>query len=138
MTALEFFNKNNSSTRNFEGGSLCIWGSWFGRPMDNFHILETVTFDEELNILTLIFGNGEHLTIWNAEHISEKKGHFQILQADKILWQWYYNGKPQTKENLLFEEYEYLDGKITLMTNINWFKKDNIELSSKKPAVSMS
>jgi len=138
MTASEFFSRENSSTRNFEGGSLCIWGNWFGRPMDNFHTLKEVTFDKELNKLILTFDNQERLTIWNAENISDAKGHFQIEKAVKVLWQWYYYGKPQTEENLFFEEYEHLDNKIVFKTNVNWFKKSGSDLTTKKPAVSMA
>ena len=138
MTASEFFNRNNSSIRNFEGGSLCIWGNWFGRPMDNFHRLEIVTFDEKLNKLTLTFDHQERLTIWNAGNITDTKGHFQIDKADKVLWEWYYYGKPQTEETLFFEEYECFDNKIVCKTNVNWFKKSDNDLTSKKPAVSMA
>lgn len=102
MAASEFYERLSSSNLNFEGGSLCIWGNWFGRPMDNFHRLKVVMFDKDLSTLTLTFDNQERLTIWNADNITETKGHFQIDKADKVLWEWYYYGKPQTEENLFF------------------------------------
>lgn len=138
MTTSEFFYRHNSSSRSFEGGSLCIWGNWFGRPMDNFHKLDVVSFDKELNKLTLTFDNQERLTIWSAENITDTKGHFQIDKADKVLWEWYYYGKPQTKENLFFEEYERTGDTINFKTNVNWYKKSSNDLTIKKPAVSMA
>ena len=138
MTASEFYDRYSSSNINFEGGSLCIWGNWFGRPMDNFHRLTLVTFDRQLCKLILTFDNQERLTIWNADSIIETQGHFQIDKADKVLWEWYYYGKPQIEENLFFEEYEHLDSKINFKTNVNWFNKNNTDLTSKKPAVSIA
>lgn len=138
MTASEFLNRNNSSIRNFEGGSLCIWGNWFGRPMDNFHKLEIVEFDIESNKLTLTFDHQERLTIWNAENISDTNGHFQIDKADKVLWEWHYYGKPQTDASLFFEEYERIGDKISFKTNVIELEKSGNDLSSKKPAISMT
>jgi hypothetical protein len=138
MTANEFADRHNSSQRLFDGGSLCIWGNWFGRPMDNIHKITSVSFDQDKNILTLTFDNNERLTIWNALRITEEKTKLQIDNADKVLWEWYFYGKPQTKENLFFEEYKQTDGKIEFKTNVNWFKKDSPDLTIKKPAVALA
>lgn len=138
MNTNEFLKGHNSSSRSFEGGSLCIWGNWFGRPMDNFHKLDAVSFDKELNKLTLTFDNKERLTVWNAENITDTKGHFQIDKADKVLWEWYYYEKPQTEENIFFEEYERIGDTINFKTNVNWYKKSYTGLTSKKPAVFMA
>lgn len=138
MTAKEFADRYNFSRQLFEGGSLCIWGNWFGRPMDNFHKIISVLFDTEKNKLTLTFDNKECLTIWNPSNITEEQGQLQIDNADKVLWEWYFYGKPQTKENLFFEEYNRVDNNIEFQTNVNWFRKDSRELTIKKPAVSMA
>lgn len=106
--------------------------------MDNFHKLDIVSFDKELNTLTLTFDNKERLTIWNAENITDTNRHFQIDKADRVLWEWYYYGKPQTEENLFFEDYERIGDTINFKTNVNWYKKSSKDLTTKTPAVSMA
>ncbi len=41
----KFVQKYNKRQGQIEGGSLCFYGHWFGRPHDNYHQLKLVTFD---------------------------------------------------------------------------------------------
>ena len=36
-------------------GSLCFWGDWFGRPMDNIHTPVSASFDEAEELLVIPF-----------------------------------------------------------------------------------
>jgi hypothetical protein len=43
-------------------GSLCVFGDWFGRPMDNCHQL--VSHEEKEGYVRLTFNEGETLEVW--------------------------------------------------------------------------
>lgn len=48
-----------------KGGSVCIWGEWFGRPGDNFHQVKTVKWTEDS--ISIHFKGGESLYITDPE-----------------------------------------------------------------------
>lgn len=86
-----------------EGGSLCIWGEWFGRPYDNFHKVKSVRW-EECEII-IYFDQDESLYISNPSNITNEDKQLCIGEASKILFAWYYYGKPRTYENLYVRQY---------------------------------
>lgn len=86
-----------------KGGSLCIWGEWFGRPHDNFHIIETVRWEK--NGIVLNFKEEECLYISNPTGIVNEKDRLVISDATKILWTWYSYGKKHTYDNLYVRQY---------------------------------
>lgn len=101
-------------------GSLCFWGEWFGRPYDNIHVVEKCIYDEELNILTLLFKQHEECIIINPSGIINTDETFQIDKADHIIWKWYVYGKPITKENIRQIEYKNTnEGLFFINTNMN-------------------
>ena len=115
-----------------KGGSLCIWGEWFGRPHDNFHIIETVrwrkverktlsTIDFESaeagmgykNEVVLRFKEGEFLSISDPVGIVNEKGRLVIRDAAQIIWTWYLYDREHTYENLYVRQYiKNAEGKI--------------------------
>lgn len=96
-------------------GTLMIWGEWFGRPMDNVHICRSCT--SEHDFITLHFEGMERLRVWNPGPMTTRGYTLVIETATKVRWEWYYYGRPQLPENLMFNEYE-LNGKtITLRSN---------------------
>lgn len=44
------------------GGTLRIFGKWFGSPYDNYHKVTECTYQDE--ILKMIFYTGETIKIW--------------------------------------------------------------------------
>lgn len=86
-----------------KGGSLCIWGEWFGRPYDNFHVIETVQWEKDEIILH--FRGEESLYISNPVGIVNEKKSLVIRDATRILWRWYYYGREHTYENLYVRQY---------------------------------
>ena len=91
-------------------GSLCIFGCWFGRPMDNLHRSCSATYENDL--LTVIFDQGETLEIWNPSKLTIDGVALKIVSATRVKWSWFYYGKPQTKENLCSQEYIVNGGHI--------------------------
>lgn len=94
-----------------EGGSLCIWGEWFGRPYDNFHIVESVRW--ERTKITINFDQGESLYISNPIKIANQEKKLLIGDALKVLFVWYEYGKEHTYDNMYVRQYtKSEDGKI--------------------------
>lgn len=81
-----------------KGGSLCFWGEWFGRPHDNFH--SPISAELDGNVLTIIFNEGEKCVVYDPSEIVNTLNDFHIVNASKIIWEWYYYGREHIPENL--------------------------------------
>ena len=116
----------------FKGGSLCIFGDWFGRPYDNVHVPKTFSFDND--ILTITFDNDETLTIWNPSHVQIEERLLKVGEASKVRWDWFYYGRPKIEKNRFFLEYVKDQGRIHTDTNVDWYNHP-FQTSLKEPAV---
>ena len=113
-------------------GTLRMFGDWFGRPMDNVHNVVDTESDGDTLILT--FKNNETLTIWNPSGYSTVGYTIRIADADRVRWEWYYYGREQTPENLLFHDYAKQDGGIAVSRSHG---SDNPGASAENPAVEL-
>ncbi|MBA2590474.1 MAG: hypothetical protein H0U98_17825 [Alphaproteobacteria bacterium] len=93
----------NRELSNLPCGSLRFWGVSFGRPYDNRH--EIVGAEGESNLLRIRFNEGELLSVWSPSGLKASASVFQIADAERVCWEWYYYGRPQAPENLCFENY---------------------------------
>lgn len=100
-------------------GTLRFWGVWFGRPWDNVHRI--VSCDADGNTLTMGFDNGETLTIVNPTRFKIDKKTFRIRFADRIVWEWYFYGRPAVPENLYRVEYLRKGLRIVGKSNADWY-----------------
>lgn len=116
----------------FKGGSLRIFGDWFGRPYDNFHVPKTFSFVD--NILVITFENDETLTIWNPSQLQIEEHTFKVEEASKVRWEWFYYGRPKIEENRFFLEYAKDQSAIHADTNVNWYRP-RFNTSMKESAV---
>jgi hypothetical protein len=103
-------------------GTLRFWGDWFGRPMDNVHIVTEVRLDEKDNKLTLRFSNNEVCTIFDPVNIVSTDKQFCILDASKITWQWYSYGL-EHPNNLNLIDYEKVDPSCVVIKTKQGTKK---------------
>lgn len=124
--------RNNENL--FKGGSIRIFGDWFGKPYDNHHILKSAEFESHLNRLTLYFNQGEKLEIDNPRNIFEAPTFLKVIDADRIKFTWYYYGKTNSRENQYSKEYTLNNNKIIAKTNMDWYKP-NYDLSLGGPAL---
>jgi hypothetical protein len=104
------------------GGTLRFWGQWFGKPYDNWHRL--VHYEAQGDLLQLHFNENETLSIWAPRKAAFKerphpmepgswspsgrvvKEHvFRIADANRVRWEWFYYGRPQTVANRHFIEF---------------------------------
>ena len=113
---LKYQNKNGL----LKGGSLCFWGQWFGKPYDNFHEINSIEFNSDKNILTIVFIANEKLIITHPLIIEEYTNKIEIKTADSIYFEWYDYGKPQTPKHLLYYHFIRTGNKILGKNNIHW------------------
>lgn len=90
-------------TLQITGGSLCIWGEWFGKPQDKFHIVDTVRWGKDE--IKIYFLDEESLFIQNPVMIVNEEKWFLIEDASEILWVWYDYGKVHHYENMYVRQY---------------------------------
>lgn len=105
---------------NFMGGSICIFGHWFGRPGDNYHRPKGFLYED--NIFKIIFDGDEILTIHDPKKIGIKKTSLIIEKASHVIFEWFYYGRPKLKENKFFHDYKYISNKIIYESNADWYK----------------
>ena len=83
-----------------KAGTLQFWGEWFGRPHDNIH--RVVECNASKEVLKLRFNLGETLSVWRPTGCVADEQEFSIRGADRVLWEWFYYGRPRTPANLFF------------------------------------
>ncbi|WP_458947470.1 hypothetical protein [Oceanobacillus sp. CAU 1775] len=91
------------------GGTIRIFGEWFGRPYDNYHkILECIYKDE---ILDIKFDTSETIRVWNPNHIMFKNNELIIEDSTYVEFLRFDYGKPKSKENVIREI--YINGEVS-------------------------
>jgi len=122
----------NEHLRAFKGGSICIFGDWFGRPMDNFHKIDCFSFVN--GVLTITFNEGETLTVWNPSGLNELPYKVEIIDADRVKWEWYPYGSQKIKENKCYREYVRTINGIKTASNRDSYSP-SLSMSDSEPAV---
>jgi hypothetical protein len=103
---------------NVKAGTLRFWGSWFGKPHDNWHRVRGAETDEDK--LIIHFGEDELLTVWSPRGGEFGSNVFAIREASRVRWDWYYYGRPRTPSNRYFEDFRRGDS-ISVETNVDWY-----------------
>lgn len=116
----------------FKGGTLRIFGDWFGRPHDNFHRPQRFSIVDE--ILTVTFDQGEILMVWNPQNIKIDVNEFVIGDADHVRWEWFYYGRPKLEENRYFMDYVRTPNGIKGTSDVDWYSHV-FKTSESEPAV---
>lgn len=98
-------------------GSFRFWGDWFGRPLDNLHKPMSCQLDKDK--MTVLFEDGEKLTVLNPVEVVSDDGEFSVKDAAKIIWEWYPYGELMSEENKRHIEYvRSSDGMIVKRTDL--------------------
>ena len=108
----------NSLLPNVKAGTLRFWGQWFGRPHDNCHRVVGAQATEDT--LVIRFDSDERLTVVNPRGAVVTVSQFTIRCADKIIWEWFYCGRPHTPDNLYREEYTKEGTDIRAASTVDW------------------
>jgi hypothetical protein len=115
-------------------GTICVFGDWFGRPMDNYH--KVMSCEEKGNHIRLIFNEEESLDVWDGKGIEINQNKLTIKEASRVRWEWYYYGKPKTIENRFYIEHIVDGDKVVVSSNVNWYAPV-FHPSLREPAVSI-
>lgn len=101
-----------------KSGTLRVFGDWFGRPMDNCHIV--VGAEADGDHLIVRFDQGERLTVWSPDGAVITSDTFRIARASRVRWEWYYYGRPPAPENLCTEEHWVDDATVHASRTAAW------------------
>jgi hypothetical protein len=115
-------------------GSLCVFGDWFGRPMDNSHQL--VSHEEKEGYIRLSFNEGETLEVWEPNGFRMDGKSFVIQRAMRVRWEWFYYGRPKLPENRFFIEHVVVGPSIEASSNVDWGTQ-SFNPSRAEPAVAI-
>jgi len=142
---LSLFRKSKPEPENIGGflrahvahirGSLCVFGDWFGRPMDNWHQL--VSHEEKEGYVRLTFNEGETLEVWEPAGLKIEGKSFVIQRASRVRWEWFYYGRPKLPENRCFIEHVASEQSIEASSNVDW-AQHSFKPSRAAPAVSIT
>jgi hypothetical protein len=102
-----------------KGGTLRIWGDWFGRPHDNYHRVTGATVDGES--VTIGFDQGETLTVWRPAGCEIDAARFRILDADRVRWEWLAYGRLRETGTRYFLDYMRQGRVIRGESNVDWY-----------------
>ena len=103
-------------------GSLCVWGDWFGRPLDNLHV--AVAARHAGDELLIEFTERDVLTVrqpekWRLEPDAPfRQPRLLIRRAMRVDWGWYLYGRPQTPDNWFLWQHWREGGQI--MSSSTW------------------
>jgi hypothetical protein len=117
-----------------KSGTLRFWGEWFGRPMDNFHRI--IRCEANGDTLRVWFNEGELLTVDNPLGFEVSSEAFWIEDANRVRWEWFYYGRPQTPDNLYYKEFTRTSEGIGATTNVDWYNP-NLQPSAREKAVEL-
>jgi hypothetical protein len=108
--------------------SICIWGEWLGgRPGENAYLLIGREYDKKDDKLILNFNGNEKCTIINPIKMEWKGKCLLVKSAQKIIWEFYYYGKPQTPETRTLIEYTFIDkNQVHVIEKGNYWNRDEV------------
>ncbi|MEO8769643.1 MAG: hypothetical protein ABI402_06150 [Ferruginibacter sp.] len=135
LTATAFSEKYHNTNGHSISGTLCFWGQWFERPIDNLYKVTDVNFDSKENTLTCTFSGEETLVITNPGIIEQHINRIEIKTADRVYFQFHDMDSSKKQIKILHYDFIRVDRKITGKTNIHWSAINLKELSIHKPAV---
>lgn len=99
-----------ASVPRIKEGSIRLFGSPFGRPMDNIH--RVIGAEAEGDRLIVRFEGGETLVADAPREWAVSERAFRIEKAARVRWEWFHYGRPRTDESLRRMELVVQDGKV--------------------------
>jgi hypothetical protein len=115
-------------------GALCVFGDPFGRVAEDWH--KVTGYEAKQDYLKLYFKEGETLEVWHPSGLKLEGEKFLIQHAQRVRWEWFYYGRPQTAENRYHREHLVKGDAITVTSNVTWYAPE-FSPSLAKPAVTL-
>lgn len=116
----------------FQGGTVKIWGDWQGRDLEKINEITSIEYEEEKDLLSILFKNGNKLLLTKPVRIIIGKTYLKVIHAGKIEWQWQLG-----LDDFKFSTYTRLEKKIELNSNVKWSSFKTF-LSVGEPALMIS
>lgn len=91
-----------------QGGSLCFYGDWFGRPYDNYHEIKEYSYSDD--VLEIVFDEWERLIVIEPSGITNTEKEFSISHAKLVKWSYYPYGSTQAEMNKI--SYSVIDNQV--------------------------
>ncbi|WP_198528774.1 hypothetical protein [Kineothrix alysoides] len=91
-----------------QGGSLCFFGDWFGKPWDNFHRIKNYSYQDD--VLEIVFDEWERLLVFEPLGMINTDKEFSIKQAKMVKLSWYSYNNSEKELNKI--SYELIDGSV--------------------------
>jgi hypothetical protein len=117
-----------------KGGTLRIWGVWFGRPYDNLHSL--VRCESKEDKLRMHFNEDETLDVWVPSGLVLENSMLRIGEAERVRWEWFSYGRPKVAANRFFKEFVRSGEIVTASTDVDRFMPE-VKTDRSLPAVEM-
>jgi hypothetical protein len=103
--------------------------------MDNIHC--PLAADADGDELVVQFDAGEVLTVVNPAGWLFTAEVFRIAEASRVVWRWYYYGRPKSRDSLFTIEHRLdADGRIAAWSDVDWYSPSFAPTSS-APAVEL-
>ena len=93
-------------------------GEFFGRPYDNIHRL--IGCSPLVDGVQFTFDEGETLTVWHPSRWGISTARFEILEASRVRWEWFYYGREKSPENRYHIEWTACGDVAAVSTNVDW------------------
>lgn len=93
----------NHALGQLPSGSLRFFGYWFGRPMDNNHVITDAI--SKGTCLILRFDQGESLRVWDPREPAIDSQLFTIATASRLRWEWFPYDGLQVPDRLHYRNY---------------------------------
>lgn len=99
-----------------------IWGIGPGRPFDNPYVLKSVERSD--TYIRILFEGGEECCIYSPKEIQKTFTKFIVKDAERITWEHFYYGVPNSHDSKVFEEYIKLDDTNIKRRSIGMIKNE--------------
>ncbi len=119
MSAADAARDLNAALDGIKCGSLRVFGDWFGKPMDNWHV--PVGARASGNVLHVEFNGAEELALVEPRSWTFDADVFRIDFAIEVRWSWYSYGMPQTEENRFTILHQVQGESVTGSSDVDWY-----------------
>ncbi len=88
-------------------GSMCFFGCWHGRPLDNYESFTSVNFED--NKLVMVYGDRVIVEIWDPRVLEVEGITLSIAEASRVKRTWHPTNVEPRSDNALFYDFR-VDG----------------------------
>ena len=119
-TPKELAELNKKRQTIFKGGTIKIFGDWFGEPYENFMKIVKINYDDSKKQMIIQFEKQTRIIIDEPDHILESPTVLKILSAKKIQLEFQHEKKNSKEKGNFFKTYTIINNKLKTDTNIDW------------------